>query len=166
MQTRVLPKVRFFILMLSVSLGATAPASSAEPSCCGPITDQGRRLLSVLDATNVESLWLAHEHVNWETGEPDKTEDYTGPGRSTHCSAFAAAIGKRLRVYMLRPPEHGQILLANAQAKWFRSPSGKQSGWQPVRDAHDAQSPANRRNLVVASPLTSKRAGDRQIPAS
>src|SRR5438445_12263218 len=72
---------------------------------------------------NVESLWLAHEHVNWETGEPDKGEDYTGPGRSTHCSAFAAAVGKRLGVYMLRPPEHGQILLANAQAAWFRSPA-------------------------------------------
>jgi hypothetical protein len=149
MQTPVLPKVRFFILMLSVSVGATGPASSAEPSCCGPITDQGRRILSVLDATNVESLWLAHEHVNWETGEPDKAEDYTGPGRSTHCSAFAAAVGKRLGVYMLRPPEHGQILLANAQAEWFRSPLGKQRGWQPVRDAHDAQSLANRGNLVV-----------------
>jgi len=48
---------------------------------------------------NVESLWLAHEHVNWETGEPDKNADYAGPGRSMHCSAFAAAVGKKLGVY-------------------------------------------------------------------
>ena len=58
-------------------------------------------------------------------------------------------LGKRLGVYMLRPPEHGQILLANAQAEWFRSPDGKQKGWRSVRDAHDAQSLANRGNLVV-----------------
>jgi hypothetical protein len=98
---------------------------------------------------NVESLWLAHEHVNWQTGQPDKGEDYTGPGRSTHCSAFAAAVGKRVGVYMLRPPEHGQILLANAQAEWFHSPAGKQGGWRPIGNARDAQSLANRGNLVV-----------------
>ena len=135
--------------MLLVLPGATRLVFSAEPSCCGPITGQARRLLEVLDSMNVESLWLAHEHVNWETGEPDKGADYEGPGRSTHCSAFAAAAGKRLGVYMLRPPEHGQILLANAQAEWFRSPAGSQAGWHPVRDARDAQSLANRGNLVV-----------------
>ena len=143
------PALRSCVLMLLVLPGATRLVSSAEPSCCGPITGQARRLLEVLDSMNVESLWLAHEHVNWETGEPDKGADYEGPGRSTHCSAFAAAAGKRLGVYMLRPPEHGQILLANAQAEWFRSPAGSQAGWHPVRDARDAQSLANRGNLVV-----------------
>jgi hypothetical protein len=141
--------IRLLILILSVSPGAIPPAISAEPSCCGVVTEPGRRLLSVLDGMNVESLWLAHEHVNWETGEPDKGKDYTGPGRSTHCSAFAAAVGKRLGVYMLRPPEHGQILLANAQAEWFRSAAGRQGGWRPLRDAQEAQSRANRGNLVV-----------------
>jgi hypothetical protein len=137
------------LLTVALSLGAGHAGFSAEPSCCGPITEPGRRLLSVLDGMNVESLWLAHEHVNWETGEPDKGEDYEGPGRSTHCSAFAAAVGKRLGIYMLRPPEHGQILLANAQAQWFHSAAGRQIGWQPARDAHEAQSLANRGNLVV-----------------
>lgn len=149
MQTTPTPNIRLLIVVLSVLLGAIRPAFSAEPSCCGPITEQGKRLLSVLDGMHVESLWLAHEHVNWETGEPDKGEAYTGPGRSTHCSAFAAAVGKRLGAYMLRPPEHGQVLLANAQAEWFRSLAGRQSGWQPVGDAHEAQSLANRGNLVV-----------------
>ena len=149
MKTLLLSQARLLLLLLTVSVSAPHPALATEPSCCGPITDQGRRLLAVLDGMNVESLWLAHEHVNWKTGEPDKGEDYTGPGRSTHCSAFAAAVGERLGVYMLRPPEHGQILLANAQAEWFRSAGGRQSGWQPVRDAHDAQSLANRGYLVV-----------------
>ena len=137
------------MLMLLALIGAVRPGGSAEPSCCGPISARGQRLLAVLDGMNVETLWLAHEHVNWETGEPDKGADYTGPGQSTHCSAFAAAVGKRLGVYMLRPPEHGQILLANAQAEWFRSAAGKEGGWRPVRDALEAQSMANRGNLVV-----------------
>ncbi|MCC6364299.1 MAG: hypothetical protein IT165_12300 [Bryobacterales bacterium] len=142
-------KIRLLMLLVLVAPGAVRPALSAEASCCGPISEQGRRLLSVLDGMNVESLWLAHEHVNWETGEPDRGPDYTGPGRSTHCSAFAAAAGKRLGVYMLRPPEHGQVLLANAQARWFRSPAGRQSGWRAVEDAHAAQTLANQGELVV-----------------
>ncbi|HJT88263.1 MAG TPA: hypothetical protein VJ732_10415 [Bryobacteraceae bacterium] len=121
---------RRLMFMLLALIGTGRPVVSAEPSCCGPITVQGQRLLSVLDGMNVEALWLAHEHVNWETGEPDKSADYSGPGRSTHCSAFAAAVGKRLGVYMLRPPDHGQILLANAQADWFPSAAGKQGGWR------------------------------------
>ena len=58
---------------------------AAEPYCCGPVSPEGHRLEAVLDGMNVESLWLAHEHINWETGEPDKDADYAGPGRSTHC---------------------------------------------------------------------------------
>jgi len=92
----------------------------AEPACCGPVSSQGARLLSVLESSNVESLWRASEHVNWETGQPDKGPDYDGLGRSTHCSAFAASIAKRVGIYMLRPPDHGQVL-ANAQAEWFHS---------------------------------------------
>ena len=141
--------IRHLILALLVAVGGVSPAFSAEPSCCGPITEAGRRLVAVLDGMKVEGLWLAKEHINWETGEPDKGEDYSGPGRSTHCSAFAAAVGKRLGIYMLRPPDHGQVLLANAQAAWFRSDAGKQGGWRPVKDAQGAQSLANRGSLVV-----------------
>jgi hypothetical protein len=134
------------------SLLCFAPLSSAatgETPCCGPISPAGKHLMAVLDGMNVESLWLAHEHVNWETGEPDKDADYEGPGKSTHCSAFAAAVGKKLGVYMLRPPEHGQILLASAQAKWFSSEEGRHDGWRGVRDAKEAQALANQGSLVV-----------------
>lgn len=122
---------------------------ATEAPCCGPISPAGKRLEAVLDSMDVESLWLAHEHVNWETGKPDKDADYEGAGKSTHCSAFAAAVGKRLGVYMLRPPEHGQILLASAQAKWFSSQEGRRAGWHGVRDAQEAQTLANQGNLAI-----------------
>ena len=140
-------------LVIAIALVVSAAGinlnSAAPQSCCGPISAEGRRLLAVLDGTSVESRWLAHEHVNWETGEPDKDADYEGPGRATHCSAFAAAVGKGLDVYMLRPPEHGQILLANAQAAWFSSAGGRQNGWREVKTAKEAQTLANGGNLVT-----------------
>jgi hypothetical protein len=98
---------------------------------------------------NVESLWLAHEHVNWETGEPDRGAEDEGPGNHSHCSAFAAAAAKRLGVYLLRPPEHGQLLLANAQAEWLRSAAAQKSGWESVSDMREAQRLANQGNLVL-----------------
>jgi hypothetical protein len=101
---------------------------------------------------HVEQNWQAHEHVNWETGERDRPISYRGPGTATHCSAFAAAVGERLGVYMLRPPEHSQILLASAQTQWFRSEEGARQGWRPLEGAdraRRAQELANQGNLVV-----------------
>jgi len=68
-------------------------AYAPHQACCGAITPEGYRLADVIDSMHVEQLWLAHEHVNWETGEPDRAADYEGPGKATHCSAFAAAVG-------------------------------------------------------------------------
>ena len=94
-----LQAVLVYVAVLALWQVCAPQVSAAEPSCCGSISSAGRRLEAVLDGMNVESLWLAHEHVNWETGEPDKNADYAGPGRSMHCSAFAAAVGKKLGVY-------------------------------------------------------------------
>jgi hypothetical protein len=87
--------------------------------------------------------------VNWETGKPDKDADYEGPGRHTHCSAFAAAAAKRLGVYLLRPPEHGQALLANAQADWLASKAAAKAGWRSVPTMQQAQRLANEGSLVL-----------------
>jgi hypothetical protein len=108
-----------------IALTQSNYGKAAESPCCGTISAAGKRLEKILDNMNVESLWLAHERVNWETGQPDRNADYEGPGKSTHCSAFAAAVGKKIGVYMLRPPEHGQVLLASAQAKWFSGQNGQ-----------------------------------------
>jgi hypothetical protein len=135
--------------LLLVPIAATE-GTAAEPPCCGPISAQGHRLEAVLDSMNVESLWLVHEHVNWETGKPDKTADYEGPGTATHCSAFAAAVGQRVGgVYLLRPPEHSQVQLANAQAEWFKNQQAREAGWRTVDGPKQAQTLANQGNLVV-----------------
>jgi hypothetical protein len=139
--------------MLALLLSAQfqpVEARAGHAPCCGAITAAGDRLAQLLDSMNVESLWLANEHVNWETGEPDRNADYEGPGRHTHCSAFAAAVAKRLDVYLLRPPEHGQQLLANAQAEWLDSDAGRKAGWRRVADMRKAQRLANEGNLVLA----------------
>ena len=142
------------LIFLSVLLSATnspcqIKAARAQESCCGPITPAADRLASTLDSMDVESLWLAQEHVNWETGEPDRGANDEGPGNHTHCSAFAAAAAKKLGVYLLRPPEHGQLLLANAQAEWLADEAGRQAGWRSVPDMWEAQRLANRGQLVV-----------------
>ncbi|MGA3263412.1 MAG: hypothetical protein ABSC47_05130 [Terracidiphilus sp.] len=128
---------------------SAAPEQKHIP-CCGPVTPAGDRLAAALDSMNVESLWLAGDHVNWETGEPDRGAEYEGPGNHSHCSAFAAAAAKRLGVYLLRPPEHGQLLLANAQADWLAGDAGAQAGWRRVSDMREAQRLANQGNLVLA----------------
>jgi hypothetical protein len=125
-----------------------APEREHAP-CCGPITPEGDRLAATLDSMNVESLWLAHEHVNWETGEPDRGANDEGPGNHTHCSAFAAAASKRLGVYLLRPPEHGQVLLANAQSEWLAGDAGAKAGWRRISSMREAQGLANQGTLVL-----------------
>jgi hypothetical protein len=108
----------------------------------------GHRLAAFLDSLQVESRWPAGVHVDWETGLPDgKVEHFEG--KHTHCSAFVASAAKQLGVYILRPPEHGQILLANAQYDWLAN-EGASQGWRPVPDGYEAQRAANRGYLVVA----------------
>ncbi|WP_304187542.1 hypothetical protein [Phenylobacterium aquaticum] len=138
--------LRRLILALLPAVLVAGPAL-AQP--VPPVSPAGVRLTALLDSMDVEHLWLASEHVNWETGRPDRAADYEGPGKATHCSAFAAAVGQRLGVYMLRPPQHGQILLASAQAAWFASAAGRQGGWTPVSGPLAAQAAANQGQLTV-----------------
>lgn len=133
---------------------ASAPQTTAAPTapCCGVITPDGLKLEHLLNSMHVDQLWQPHVHINWETGEPDRPADYRGPGRSSHCSAFAAAVGERLHIYMLRPPDHSQLFLASAQAVWFHSTQGVDDGWHPLDGpdrAHQAQELANEGDLVT-----------------
>jgi hypothetical protein len=126
--------------------------------CCGllagtviatDITTAGARLVNMLNQTRVEELWPAGVHVSWETGEPDGRPEKTG-GKHTHCSVFVAATARKLGVYILRPPEHGELLLANAQYDWL-SNQGQLYGWQEVQGGEQAQEFASRGYLVVAT---------------
>ncbi len=134
-----------FLALIGLAGGLRA---QSEP-CCGPVDANGQRLARLLDGTGVDHLWLRGWHVNWETGAPDR--DAPGGGEAkTHCSAFVAAIAERLHIYVLRPPEHPQNLLANAQMHWLHG-DGTQKGWAPVAGPHQAQTLANHGELVVAA---------------
>ncbi|MFI5142832.1 MAG: hypothetical protein ACHQQS_05045 [Thermoanaerobaculales bacterium] len=127
----------------AVGLAVTVPAYSSA------ISAEGERLARVLDELDVEAHWPAGVHVKWQTGVPDGGH-VSAEGKHTHCSAFAAAAAQRLGIYLLRPPEHGQVLLANAQYDWLPN-EGAQQGWEPVAGAIEAQRRANRGDLVVAA---------------
>ena len=126
-----------------------ACAVLARTVAAAGVAPEGARLARMLDQTHVEQLWPAGVHVSWETGEPDGKPEKTD-GKHTHCSAFVASTAKKLDVYILRPPEHGQILLANAQYDWLAD-EGEKHGWHEIRGGAQAQQSANRGYLVVAT---------------
>jgi hypothetical protein len=108
------------------------------------ITTEGAKLASLYDAMDVEHHWLSGRHVEWRSGDPDSGK----PGK-THCSTFVASTCERLGIYILRPPEHPQAHLANAQAEWLQNAGGKE-GWKPVDSPIMAQVLANEGKVVVA----------------
>jgi hypothetical protein len=128
-----------------ITLVICAGAGQAADS----ITPQAQAMIKVLDAMGVESKWIAGEHVYWDTGLPTGVPEIS-PGKHTHCSAFVAAAAKNLGVYILRPPQYGQMLLANAQNEWLAA-DGAANGWVKLANAGEAQAAANRGLLVVAS---------------
>jgi hypothetical protein len=89
------------LLLAAFALTGAAPA--AEDA----VTPQAQQIFREIDAMGVESKWIAGEHVYWESGLPTGVPE-TSPGKHTHCSAFVAAAAKKLGIYILRPPEHGQ----------------------------------------------------------
>lgn len=114
-----------------------------------PITPAGQKIVDTLDALDVEHHWPAGVHVNWQTGDPDGRQERSA-GKHTHCSAFVAEAAKRLDVYILRPPEHNQVLLANAQYDWLEG-EGASRGWKEISGPVAAQTAANQGELVVAT---------------
>jgi len=115
--------------------------------CCGPILPAGSELRSFLDGMHVDQLWQAHEHINWETGEPS----HGGHGHEppTHCSAFAAAAAKLLGIYIMRPPDHSEEMLSLGQERWLESKEAADEGWREVVSPKAAQTLANGGYFVV-----------------
>jgi hypothetical protein len=138
-------------LFLAAALLAAVSAAAAGPST-EAISAKGQSLAAKLDSLGVDTKWIAGERVDWRSGLPSG-KPLTRPGRHTHCSAFVAAAADRLGVYILRPPEHSQVLLANAQNAWLHE-AGADEGWRQLPDAEAAQAAANEGELVVASYLS------------
>jgi hypothetical protein len=128
----------------TLMLSALAGVAHADP-----VTPKALRIERGLESMGVETKWIAGAHIDWATGLPDGRPE-THDGRHTHCSAFVAAAADKLGVHILRPPEHGQILLANAQNEWLAT-DGAREGWRPVSGPAEAEAFANKGYLVVAS---------------
>jgi hypothetical protein len=109
------------------------------------VSEAGRRLAAFLDGMNVERGWAPGDPVDWRTGRFDSS----ALPLTSHCSAFVAAVCERLGIYVLRPPEHSETLLANAQFDWLHA-VGRRHGWRRVPDGLTAQLLANQGELVLA----------------
>ncbi len=117
------------------------------------IDENGDQLKKFYLGLNVEHLWIEGNHINWKTGEansPDATI-----GIHTHCSAFVAAACERMGIYILRPPQNGQILLAKGQYDWLQTEDARKNGWSSLTDINrlslyvQAQKLANSGKVVV-----------------
>jgi hypothetical protein len=141
---QVKPASVLFALGAILLIGCTDTASE-EIEASMP----ARMLDAFLDRMDVTRHWLAGHNIFWETGDSDGTP--VGPvGHHTHCSAFVAATCERLGISILRPPEHPQLLLADAQFDWLGSNAGEAAGWRPVKSPPEAQDQANAGHIVVA----------------
>ncbi len=123
-------------LLVPLVMFLALPSQAAPPP-------EGRRLAAFYDGLDVERHWLKGWHVDWRTGDPDN-----GRKGKTHCSAFAAAACERLGIELLRPPEHGQKNLANAQHDWLAG-RGEGFGWRAVPSPFEAQDLANGGQVVA-----------------
>ncbi|MFO0966357.1 MAG: hypothetical protein U0793_12340 [Gemmataceae bacterium] len=137
--------MRGFTFLFGIVLVLAGPARVQADDIEAP----GRKLAAFLDGMQVDKLWLSGRYVNWKTGEA-LSKPVTDGKPHTHCSAFAAAACERLGIYILRPPEHSETLLANAQFDWLAG-EGHKHGWTPVKTAREAQALANKGMLVVAT---------------
>jgi len=113
----------------------------------GPTDELWKRL----EAMEVDKLWLPGAIVDWQTGKPTGQPIKDAKSKHTHCSQFVAAATERLGLYVLRPPQHSVVLLANAQFDWLASDAGKKAGWVALKDGGAAQAAANDGRLVLAT---------------
>ncbi|MBS1512602.1 MAG: hypothetical protein JST86_17280 [Bacteroidetes bacterium] len=118
------------------------------------LSARGQALQQFYLGMNVEQGWIAGSHVDWETGVADHPD--ATAGNHTHCSAFVAAACKKTGIYILRPPQHGQLLLANAQYDWLQTSEAAKSGWKEITNNNrnalyeQVQQLANAGNVIVA----------------
>jgi hypothetical protein len=139
---------RLLTFVVASSLAISVMAGMAVAVEGRGLTREGAQLRGMLDSMHVEQLWLPGGRVAWKTGRPLGGSTNDGKGH-THCSAFVAATCARLNVYILCPPEHSTVMLANAQCDWLRG-EGRDRGWKPVGNPVEAQHLANQGLIVVA----------------
>jgi hypothetical protein len=133
------------VIVPMLIFGAGLAAATGPAARHRVISSDGRRLSALLDSMKVEQRWLPGDRVDWQTGRHDPDAlPLTG-----HCSAFVAAVAAACHIYVLRPPDHAERLLANSQCSWLRD-EGLRQNWKIIDDARTAQRLANQGNLVLA----------------
>jgi hypothetical protein len=112
------------------------------------VSAEGNKLREFYLNQHVEKLWLAGQHINWESGKPD--DPTATKGIKTHCSAFVASVCKQQDIFIPHPPNKGS--LANAQYDWLFSAEGYTKGWRQIKEKifETAQQYANKGMIVVA----------------
>ena len=111
----------------------------------------GEKLKQFYQGLNVETHWISGQHIDWETGAPSDRDDTHN--LKTHCAAFVAAACEKLKVVILRPPEHAQDLLSNAQFDWLPTSPAIAQAWKHIAGDNryaQAQDLANKGFVVVA----------------
>ena len=92
--------------------------------------------------------WRANK---WTGDRVGPTEKFTTCPTATLIAArLWRRPAERLGIYLLHPPEHSSVLLANAQQDWLRS-TGTNCGWFAVDSPLKAQRLANQGELVVVT---------------
>jgi hypothetical protein len=111
----------------------------------------GEKLKQFYQSLNVETHWVAGQHINWETGDPDDRDDTRN--LKNHCAAFVAGACQKLKIVILRPPEHAQDLLSNAQFDWLSTSQARAQAWKHILGDNryaQAQDLADKGFVVVA----------------
>ncbi len=145
----------------SVFLSTIDSGTLTVPTTGGNIvTAEGQQLANYLSSFMVDTYWAGGYSVNLLTGATNGTSPNMTTGTATHCSAFGAAVAEMLGIYVLRPPQHSDVSLANAQYLWFKT---NNQGWFSLQSSFTvpmanwqvaalaAQHAANTGALVVAS---------------
>lgn len=152
------------ILLLSIVAFKTLPVPTQRPDLrpggldrsqsLADMDENGKTLQKFYLGLGVENGWIAGSHIDWQTGVANKPD--ASAGNHTHCSAFVAAACQRMGIYILRPPQHGQLLLANAQYEWLQTGEARKNGWMPISGPdrlslyETVQGLANKGNIIVA----------------
>ncbi len=129
---------------------------TASVSNASELTQKGFALQRFLSDQRVDQLWLPKQYVEWKTGAtlfPSEEEVSSQHlPKTSHCSAYVAAVALKLEVPMLNPDNSpdGNILLANHQNAWLNSPEAALLGWAPTSYI-EAETLADEGELVIAS---------------
>jgi hypothetical protein len=113
------------------------------------VTRRGHALSQVLDAMNVERLWLPGRDVDWKTGAPGEATATAGRPR-THSADFVVAACRRLGIDIPRPTVPFEANAANTLCDWLRA-EGLTRGWRTVKGAIEAQEGANAGAVIIAT---------------